>query len=84
MKIFGETNKKKLVQLLLLCLQYGTPKGNYTLEQLRIKSKFQGINDFRKMRSCIDLIEDTEAAIINFFEYQLATRRHRVNQGELS
>ena len=84
MKIFGKTNKKKIAQLLLLCLQYGTPKGEeYTLKQLQIKSKFQGINDFRKMRSCIDLIEDTEDAIINFFEYQLATRRNRVNQGEV-
>ena len=68
----------------MLCLQYGTPKGdNYTLEKLRIKSKFQGINDFRKMRSCIDLIEDTEEAIINFFQYQLATRRDRINMGEI-
>jgi hypothetical protein len=84
LKLFGETNKKKLAQLLLQCLQYGTPKGgDYTLEKLRIKSKFQGINDFRKMRSCIDVIEDTEDAIINFFEYQLARRRNRANQGEM-
>lgn len=84
MKITGATNKEKLTYLLLLCLQYGTPKGeNYSLDDLRKKSKFQGMYDYKIMRTCIDLIQDTEYAIIDFAEYQLSRTRARVSQGEI-
>lgn len=72
-ELFGKTNKLKLMNLWLMLLQYGIPKSNYDLNDIKIKSKLQGIYDFKKIRSCIDLIEDTEEAIIEFFIYQLNT-----------
>lgn len=79
-----DTKKKKLAGLLLSCLHYGAPtKTEHTLEYVRKKLIFQYQDDFKKMRSCIDLLEDTEDALINFFEYQLVTDRTKSNLGEI-
>ncbi len=80
--LYGETNKRKLMIIWLMLLQHGTPKGNYQLNDIRIKSKLQGLYDFKKIRSCIDLIEDTEDAIIEFFSYQLSTSPLNERLGE--
>lgn len=84
MKIYGATNKEKLSYLLLLCLQYGTPKSdNYSLETLRRKLKLQGQYDYKILRTCIDLIQDTEYAIVDFAKYQLSKTRAKIPHGEM-
>jgi hypothetical protein len=83
MELFGRTCKLKLMRVWLLLLQKGIPKGsNYGLEEIRIKSKLEGKYDFKKLRSCVDLIEDTEEAIIEFYIYRLSTDSKRARLGE--
>jgi hypothetical protein len=68
------SHKNKLAALFLGCLQYGAPTSDDDKEEDMIRRyKFQNIGDDTKLRSCVDLLEDTENAIINFCEYQLNT-----------
>lgn len=84
MELHGETNKIKTAQVLLLCLQHGVPPGfNHTLDDIRKRMKFENEDDIKRLRSCIDLIEDTEYAIIEFCEYQLSRDRRERNYGEI-
>lgn len=78
-----ETIKCELMKIWLILLQHGLPVGNnYQLEDIRNKSKLQGLYDFKKIRSCVDLIEDTEDAIIEFFTFQLSTTPEDPRLGE--
>ncbi len=82
MEFHAETNKIKLAQCLLLCLQYGVPrKPTYTEADIQKKGKFERIDDYKRLRGCIDVLEDTEYAIVNFCTYQLSKGR---KHGELS
>ena len=44
--------------------------------------KFQNINDWKKYRACIDLIDDTEYAIMNAFRFQLGNYKNKYDIGE--
>jgi hypothetical protein len=81
MEFYGETNKKKFMQVLLICLQYGSRKRS-TWDGIQKKMKLENIDDARKLRSCVDLIEDTEDAIINFSKYKLTGREQNSDLGE--
>ncbi|MBO9682330.1 MAG: hypothetical protein J7502_06630 [Flavisolibacter sp.] len=77
------SHKNKIAELFLGCLQYGAPTTDNDTEIAMIRRyKFQNIGDDKKMRSCIDLLEDTECAIINFCEYQLCTNLKKDDLGE--
>lgn len=65
------TLKKRLMNLLLFCLDWGSSvrrNENYEINIQR-KLKVQYNFDPRRIRSCIDLIEDTEEAILSFSKY---------------
>lgn len=77
------TNKKQICVILLQCLQYGAPTTDDYDEKLMLKKyKFQNVGDDVRMRSSIDLIEDTEDAIINFCSFQLCSNRDKPAHGE--
>ena len=83
MNLSGETNKLKLAQILLLCLEYGVPNSfTATEEDIMVKGKFERIDDYKRLRSCIDLVEDTEYAIIDYFTYKLRTCQKGQRFGE--
>src|SRR5688572_25012285 len=50
-----------------------TKDDNKYKEELKSKLKFKHINDPRLLRSCIDLLEDTQHAITDFFTHGLGT-----------
>lgn len=62
------TLKTKLTEVLLHVLDYGT-EGDKT--PIKKKLKLENDCDLWKIRSCIDLIQDTEEAIFSFSEYGL-------------
>jgi len=70
------TTKEKCAMLLLSCLNWGYSNVRASNEEIETKIKkklkFQHECDILRFRSCIDLIEDTENAIIYFSEYGLA------------
>lgn len=74
--IIPEENSTKLdiCSILLSFLQIATINSkcdeNFE-ENYRKKLKFPSINDWKIFRACIDLIEDTEYALINAFAFQL-------------
>ncbi|RXQ87258.1 hypothetical protein EO244_16590 [Ancylomarina salipaludis] len=62
--------KSKLTYILLYCLSYGCRIGSSAKEtKKRLKVEFEF--DAKRIRSCIDLIQDTEGAIFSFSEYGL-------------
>lgn len=72
----SETTKEKSVRLILTLLNWGyTVKNCNNENDLNIKVqkrlKLQNNYDPIRMRSCIDLIEDTENAILYFCEFGL-------------
>ncbi len=67
------TNKEKTTYLLLSCLGWGSNvKWGDNIEK-RIQKKMKLENDFDplRIRSCLDLIQDTESAIVSFSTYGL-------------
>lgn len=68
------TTKLDICSILLSFLQLATLnlKSDENFEEnYRKRLKLPSINDWKKFRACIDLIEDTEYAIINAFAFQL-------------
>ncbi len=65
--------KQKCALLLLSCLDWGChPKNQIDIEErIRKRLKFQYKFDIWRLRSCIDLMEDTEEAICYFSKYGL-------------
>lgn len=66
--------KEQLIRLLLLPLEIAgveTQDSKNFSEDYRKRLKFQFETDWKRYRGCVDLIEDTECAIENFFRYQL-------------
>lgn len=58
--------------------------GEDETNSIRRKMKFQNDSDLLKYRSCIDLLEDTECAIISGFTFQLGNRKnHHFDVGEI-
>ena len=75
-KIFySTTTKKRCSMLLLSCMNWGCSNvygSNEEIEtKIKKKLKFQYECDILRFRSCIDLIEDTENAIIHFSNFGL-------------
>jgi len=67
------TNKEKLAKVLLACLNWGCSISGTSDIELKIQKRLKVQNSFDswRIRSCIDLIEDTEHAIISFSKYGL-------------
>ncbi len=67
------TLKEKLCNILLHCLMYGADvKHDEKFEErIRKKMKLEYIFDPTRIRSCLDLIQDTESAIEEFAKYGL-------------
>lgn len=66
--------KEQLIRLLLFPLEIAGIENQDSKnfdEDYRKRLKFQFITDWKRYRACVDLIEDTECAIDNFFQYQL-------------
>jgi len=75
------TLKIRLMKLLLSCLQWGAHvKWSENQESaIQKKLKVQHPFDAKRIRSCIDLIEDTEEAIISFSKYGIEKYSSRFN-----
>lgn len=68
------THKEQLTYLLLLPLQIAGAEAEREKdfeEAFRKRLKFQKQNDWKRYRASVDLLDDTEYAIISGFEYQL-------------
>lgn len=67
------TTKEKCAMLLLSCMNWGYSNLNGLIDEVKVKKKlkFQHECDILRFRSCIDLIEDSEKAIICFSNYGL-------------
>lgn len=77
------THKGRICQTLLGCLQFGSPTKDDEPEVVTLKRyKFQRLGDDKRMRTCIDLVEDSESAIVNFCKYQLSTDWGKRDLGE--
>jgi len=72
---YRSTTKEKCSMLLLSCMNWGCSRvygSNDEIEtKIKKKLKFQYECDILRFRSCIDLIEDTENAILHFSNYGL-------------
>jgi hypothetical protein len=79
-------NKERITSILLSIINIaGTKvKNNDDYEEVfRKELKFQKKTDWLKYRACVDLIDDTELAIIDAFEYQLGYLKRKVKKGEI-
>src|ERR1035437_2622593 len=69
------TTKEKCSMLFLSCMNWGCSNVYGSIDEIdtkiKKKLKFQYECDILRFRSCIDLIEDTENAIIHFSNYGL-------------
>lgn len=75
-----ETHKEQLTCLLLLPLQIAgaEAEGEKDFEKAFMKRlKFQKQSDWKRYRASVDLLDDTEYAIISGFEYQLGDIRNQ-------
>jgi hypothetical protein len=66
--------KEQITHLLLLLLEIAgnDAEGSEDFEEAyRKRLKFQKQTDWKRFRACIDLLDDTEYAIMSAFEYQL-------------
>lgn len=74
-RFYKSTTKEKCSMLLLSCMNWGCSSVYGSKEEIETKIKkklkFQYECDILRFRSCIDLIEDTENAIIHFSNYGL-------------
>ena len=70
------TNKQKLCEVLLHCIRWGAAapwiSNDHHVERMRKRLRLQYSFDHLRMRSCIDLIEDTEMALTSFCKYGIA------------
>jgi len=75
MKLYGHSPKKKYSQALKLCMQatIGFEGDDYE-KVIRGKLGFENADDLFKFRSAIDLCEDTDSAMSNYFRYRLHSR----------
>jgi len=75
------TTKQKVAEALLYCMQWGCSIHGTTEfdEKIQKKLKFAKKSDPLGLRSCIDLIEDTEQAIIYFCKYGLQKFDRKIN-----
>ena len=82
-KMFDKnTTKEKCAMLLLSCMNWGC-SNVYGSEKeienkIKKKLKFQYECDILRFRSCIDLIEDTESAIISFSSFGIEKYSKRI------
>jgi hypothetical protein len=76
------TLKLRLMKLLLSCLDWGvnTKWVDNQDKTIQKKLKVQYTFDPRRIRSCIDLIEDTEEAIISFSKYGIEKFSFSLNE----
>ena len=67
------SNKEKSAKLLLGILRWGTSIPEQADYEKKVQKRLKVLNEYDsyKIRSCVDLIEDTEFAIRNFCEYGL-------------
>jgi hypothetical protein len=66
--------KFQITHLLLLLLEIAGHDSKYAEdfeEAYRKRLKFQKQTDWKRFRACVDLLDDTENAIISVFQYQL-------------
>ena len=86
---YESTTKEKCTILLLSCMNWGYSNIHCENEEIDMKVKkklkFQHECDILRFRSCIDLIEDTESAIIYFSTFGLERFDKRIdtNIGEM-
>jgi hypothetical protein len=77
------TTKERCAMILLSCMSWGSSiNGNSESEitsKIRKRLKFQNDSNILRFRSCIDLIEDTENAIISFSTYGIAKYSEKIN-----
>ena len=79
-------HKERISYLLLSILELASHEARNAKdfeEAFRKELKFQKKTDWLKYRACVDLIDDTELAIIDVFEYQLGYLKRKVNKGEI-
>lgn len=70
------SNKTKLTLILLNCLDWGCSSGwDKCVKKLKIENDY----DPYRIRSCIDLIQDTEEAIISFSRFGLEKYQKKIN-----
>lgn len=78
------TTKQKCAMLLLFCMNWGCSNvygSNEEIEtRIKKKLKFQHECDIIRFRSCIDLIEDTENAILCFSNYGLVKYSSKIGK----
>lgn len=79
--------KEQVTHLLLLLLEIADHDTKYSKdfeEDYRKRLKFQKQTDWKRFRACIDLLDDTDYAIVNCFEYQLGDLKTKKNDiGEI-
>lgn len=77
------SNKEKSVKLLLGILRWGTAIPEQVDYEKKVQKRLKFLNEYDslKIRSCADLIEDTEHAIRNFCEYGLGKINKEGNYG---
>ena len=79
--------KERVTSLLLLLLEIAgkdTKNAEDFDEAYKKRLRFQKQSDWKRFRACIDLLDDTEYAIINCFEYQLGELKNIKNDlGEI-
>ena len=81
-EIQNETTKEKLVRLLLTILNWGYDVEVYDDDlYAKVKKRLKLHNEYDtiRMRCCIDLIEDTENAILHICEYGLEKFNYKSN-----
>lgn len=76
------TNKQKCVHSIISCLAWGESNHHksHTPESILKRLKFQKPSDSLRVRSCLDLIEDTESSICYYLTYGLKKYTSRPNR----
>lgn len=78
------TNKEIYAQVLLYVYDFIPVKSGLTNEEYDIeiikKLKFSNIRDNERLRSCIDLIEDTECAIVEYYTDGLCVKQNSLGE----
>ena len=77
------TNKEIFTQIFLSIYSTVCEKYVHNLDYdslITTRLKFNNVTDGKHLRSCIDLMEDTESAIINFYKYGLCINENEVGE----
>ncbi len=73
-------HKEQITHLLLVLLEIAARDVQYSNdfeEDYRKRLRFQKQTDWKRYRGCVDLIEDTELAILSAFRYQLGDLKNK-------